>query len=37
MFDSMMDVSMYGNKFGQTSEGGPSKTRVALHKTADAF
>jgi hypothetical protein len=37
MFDSMMDTSMYGNKFGQTSEGGPSKTRVALHKTADAF
>ena len=37
MFDSMMDVCMYGNKFGQTSEGGPSKTRVALHKTADAF
>lgn len=37
MFDSMMDVSMYGNKFGRTKEGGPSKTRVALHKTADAF
>lgn len=37
MFDSMMDVSMYGNKFGKTSEGGPSKARVALHKTADAF
>lgn len=37
MFDSMMDVSMYGNKFGRTEEGGPSKTRIALHKTADSF
>lgn len=37
MFDSMMDTSMYGNKFGQTDEEGPSKTRVAIHKTADAF
>lgn len=37
MFDSMMDVSMYGNKFGNPSEEGPSKTRVAVHKTADAF
>jgi hypothetical protein len=37
MFDSMMDVSMYGNKFGNTDEGGPGKVRVALHKTADAF
>lgn len=37
MFDSMMDTSMYGNKFEGSKEGGPSKTRVALHKTADAF
>ena len=37
MFDSMMDVSMYGNKFGNTSEEGPSRVRVALHKTADVF
>lgn len=37
MFDSMMDVSMYGNKFGKTEEGGPGKITVAIHKTADAF
>lgn len=37
MFDSMMDTSMYGNKFSTASGEGPSKTRVLLHKTADAF
>ena len=37
MFDSMMDTSMYGNKFSTSSGEGPSKTRVMLHKTADAF
>lgn len=37
MFDSMMDTSMYGNKFSAASGEGPSKTRVMLHKTADAF
>lgn len=37
MFDSMMDVLMYGNKFGKGEEGAPKKTTVALHKAADAF
>lgn len=37
MFDSMMDVLMYGNKFGDPKTGGPGKTTVAIQKTADAF
>lgn len=38
MYDSMMDVLMYGNKWaGKPEEGGPSKTQVALHKSMDAF
>jgi hypothetical protein len=37
MYDSMMDVLVYGNKYGDREKGGPSKTTVAVQKTADAF
>ena len=37
MYDSMMDVLMYGNKYGDAKNGGPSKTKIIFHKTADAF
>ena len=37
MYDSMMDVLMYGNKYGDAKNGGPSKAKIAFHKTADAF
>ena len=37
MYDSMMDVLMYGNKYGDRTENGPSKITVGVQKTADAF